>query len=298
MLVFLHIDDATDEEADNGFDEKAGMIQACSWDLLEAADREEGAILLDDEGRRVTEELGSGIVINLTYDMATYRVILYGPEPSQPSSSAASQQPQSILPLLLTKTPIPLTKRIVTFLLDTFDIRISPLKLPQLLLHQTLESYLDILYRYTSPLSLARRIAFLKNALKDVKMTLSFSTPITPHLRTLELDIPAETVCNLIEASISGKTSFMLEMAVHLEHHTGMHLPLPANKDTQSDDIEKLIRISKMVCHAFALSGDGRFKIVEKAHRAAKVENLGHAVREANEMLLASLLAEAGRSPG
>jgi Kinetochore complex Sim4 subunit Fta1 len=297
MLEFLHID-VTDEEAENGFDEKAGAIQACTWDLLEAAEREEGAILLNDEGHRVTEELGSGIVINLTYDMAAYRVILYGPAPSQPSSLAALQQPQPILPLLLTKTPIPLTKQIVTFLLDTFDIRISPLKLPQSFLHHTLESYIDILYRYTSPLSLARKIAFLKNALKDVKMTLSFSTPITPHLRTLELDIPAETVYNLIEASISGQTSFMQEMAVHLEHHTGMHLPLPANKDTQSDDIEKLIRISKIVCHAFALSGDGRFKIVEKAHRAAEIENLGHAVREANDMLLASLLAEAVKSPG
>jgi Kinetochore complex Sim4 subunit Fta1 len=297
MLDFLHID-ATDVEADNGFDEKAGVIQGCSWDLLEAADRDEGAILLDKEGRRVTEELGSGILINLTYDMATYRVVLYGPAPSQPSSSAASQQPQSILPLLLTKTPIPLTKRIVTFLLDTFDVRISPLKLPQVLLHHTLESYIDIIYRYTSPLSLARRIAFFKDALKDMKMTLSFSNPVTPHLRTLELDIPAETVCNLIEASISGKTSFMQKMAAHVEHHTGMHLPLPANKDTQSDDMEQLIRISKIVCHAFALSGDGRFKIVEKAHRAAEMENLGHAVREANEILLASLLAEAVRPPG
>jgi Kinetochore complex Sim4 subunit Fta1 len=298
MLDFLHID-ATDEEADNGFDEKAGAIQACSWDLLEVADRDEGAILLDDEGRRlVTEELGSGIVINLTYDMATYKVVLYGPAPSPPSSSATSQQPTSSLPLLLTKTPIPLTKRIVTFLLDTFDIRISPLKLPQSLLHRTLESYIENLYRHTTAMSLAPRSAFLKNALKDIKMTLSFSTPITPHLRTLELDIPAETVCNLIEASISGKTSFMQEMAVHLEHHTGMHLPLPANKDPQSDDTEQLIRISKIICHAFALSSDGRFKIVEKAHRAAEVENLGHAVRGANEMLLASLLAEAARSPG
>jgi Kinetochore complex Sim4 subunit Fta1 len=297
LLDFLHID-ATGEEADNTFDEKVGAIRECSWGLLEAADREEDVIVVDGEGRRVTEELGSGIVINLTYDTATYRVILYGPTPSQSSNPAASNQQASTLPLLLTKTPIPLTKRLFTFLLDTFDIRITPVKLPQSVLHSTLESYIEILYRYTTSMSLARRSAFLASALKDIKITLSFNGPITPHLRTIDTDIPADTVCNLVEASVSSKTSFMQVLAVHLEHHTGIQLPLHADGDGGSRDLEQLIRISKIVCHAFALSGDGRFKIVEKARSAAEVEKLGSVIREANEMVLASLLSEAVKAPG
>jgi hypothetical protein len=297
LLDFLHID-ATGEEADNTFDEKVGAIRKCSWDLLEAADREEDAIVVDGEGRRVTEELGSGIVINLTYDTATYRVILYGPTPSQSSSPAVSNQQTSTLPLLLTKTPIPLTKRLFTFLLDTFDICIRPVKLPQSVLHSTLESYIEILYRYTTSMSLARRSAFLASALKDIKITFSFNGPVTPHLRTIDTDIPADTVCNLVEASVSSKTSFMQVLAVHLEHHTGIQLPLYADGDGGSRDLEQLIRISKIVCHAFALSGDGRFKIVEKARSAAEVENLGSVIREANEMVLASLLSEAVKAPG
>ena len=294
---FLHID-VTGEEADNTFDEKAGAIQECSWDLLEASDREEGAILLDNEGVRITEELGSGILINLTYDTATYKMILYGPTPSQPSKSTTSNQPTPMLPLLLAKTPVPLSKRLFTFLLDTFDIRISPLKLPQSLLHSTPESYIEMLYRYTMSMSIARRSVFLKGSLKDIKITISFSAPISPHLRTIDVEIPADTVCNLIEASMSSKTSFMQVLAVHLEHHTGMHLPLPANKDRQTEEVEPCIRITKFVCHAFALSGDGRFKIVERAYSAAEVENLGSVVREANVMVLSSLLAEAVKAPG
>ncbi|KAF7509390.1 hypothetical protein GJ744_008113 [Endocarpon pusillum] len=294
---FLHID-VTGEEADNTFDEKAGAIQDCSWDLLEASDREEGAILLDNEGVRIAEESGSGILINLTYDTATYKMILYGPTPSQPPDSTASNQPTAMLPLLLTKTPVPLSKRLFTFLLDTFDIRISPLKLPQTLLQSTSESYIEMLYRSTMSVSIARRSVFLKGSLKDIKITISFSAPISPYLRTIDADIPADTVCNLIEASMSSKISFMQALAVHLEHHTGMHLPLPANKDRQTEEVEPCIRITKFVCHAFALSGDGRFKIVEKAYSAAEVENLGSVVREANAMVLSSLLAEAVKAPG
>lgn len=302
LLDFLHIE-ITGPEAENTFDEKVGMIRECSWNLLEAADREEDAILLDRDGRRVTEEVGSGIVITLTYDTAIYRVILCGPLPPQPSNSAAlNQRESSVLPLLLTKTPILLTKRLLNFLLDTFDIRISPLKLPQTLLHSTLESYITILYRRTTSMSPARRGEFLKTALKDVKISVAFSAPITPHLRSIDADIPADTVCNLIEASTSSRTSFMKVLAVHLEHHTGLRLPLPAEAsgggDGDTSDIERLIRISKIVCHAFALSGDGRFKLVEKAVSAAEAENLGEVVREANKMVLACLLTAAVKTPG
>ncbi len=294
---FLHIN-LTGEEADNTFDEKAGAIQECSWDLLEASDREEGAILLDNEGLRIAEELGSGILISLNYDTVTYKVILYGPTQSQPPISTASSRSTTMLPLLLTKTPVALSKRLFTFLLDTFDVRISPLKLPQSLLHSTLESYIEMLYRNTVSMSIARRSAFLKGALKDIKISLSFSAPISPHLRTIDADIPADTVCNLIEASMSSKTAFMQVLSVHLEHHTGMHLPLAANEDRQTKEVEPYIRISKVVCHVFALSGDGRFKIVERAYSVAEVENLGNVVREANAMILSSLLAEAIKAPG
>lgn len=294
---FLHID-MGGPEADNAFDEKAGVIRKCSWELLEAADREEGAVLVDSQGRWVGEELGSGIVITLAYDVASYTVILLGPAPAQPSSSTASDVNIPTLPLLLTKTPIPLTKRLFTFLLDSFDIRISPLKLPQPHLSSTLEAYIRILYKNTTSMSLARRSGFLTSVLKDIKITLSFGTPVTPHLRTIDVDIPADTVCNLIETSMSSKTSFMQVLAAHLEHHTAIQLPLSLRGTDESGEAEQLVRISKMVSFAFALSSDGRFKIVEKAKSAAEVENLATVVREANEMVLASLLAQAIDPPG
>lgn len=298
-------------EAETAFDEKVGVIRGCTWRVIEEVgdkdqDEEDGE--RDGRGRAFggggAGEVGSGIVITLTYDTVVYRVILYGPSPShsQASGSASAvsryQHQTPTLPLLLTRTPIPLTKRLLTFLLDTFDIRISALKLPQSLLYSTLESYIQILYRNSTTMSSARRSGFLKSVLNDIKISLSFSAPITPHLRTLDFDIPPETVCNLIEESVASKSSFMQALAVHLEHHTGMQLPAPADKDSESESggVEQLIRISKFICHAFALSGDGRFKIVEKARSAAEVENLGHVVREANEMVLAALLEEAGKT--
>lgn len=300
LLDFLHVD-ATGPEAETTFDEKVGVIRDCRWDLLEAADREDDAILRHRDGRRNAEELGSGIVITLLYDTATYRVILCGPVSSQASHNPGVLNPQtSTLPLLLTKTPTPLTKRLLTFLFDAFDIRISPLKLPQALLHSTLESYIEILHRSTTTMSLTRRNEFLKTTLKDIRISLAFSAPIAPHLRTIDADIPADTVANLIDASVSSKTSLTKVLAVHLEHHTGLRLPLPADANADSDpvEVEQLMRISKIVCHAFAMSADGRFKIVEKAHTAAEAESLGKVVREANEMVLAALFAETFKAPG
>lgn len=297
LLDFLHIDAIAGPDTGNTFDEKAGALRKCSWDLLEAADREEGTVLLDNDGRRVAEEVGSGIVITLTYDMAIYRVILYGPLPPKQGVSAASNHQASKLPLLLTKTPLPLTKRLFTFLLDTFDIGILHLKLPEYLLHSTLESYIKILYRNISSMAPASRRAFLEGALKDLRISLSFSAPIAPHLRNIDADIPAETVCNLIEASVSGGTSFMRVLALHLEHHTGMPLPPPADRNCAAQEFEQLARVSKIVCHAFALSGDGRFKIMERAYSAAAIGNLEHVVREANQMVLAALLEEAVKAP-
>jgi Kinetochore complex Sim4 subunit Fta1 len=296
MQEFLHID-MVGEEAEITFDEKAGAIRKCHWELLEAADGEEGAFIVDSEGRRVTEELGSGIVITFVYDTATYTAVLYGPSPSEASSSAAANSETSSLPLLLTKTPVPLTKRIFTFLLDTFDVRISPLKLPQSLLQSTLESYITIITQYTTSMSLARRNGILKTILKDIKITLAFGPPVNPHLRTLDADLLADTVCNLIETANASRTSFLQVLSDHLAHHIGMELPL-AGAGNNAEDAQQMTRISKIVSNAFALSGDGRFKIVEKARSAAEVENMGIVVRQANEMVLGSMLAEAIRPAG
>lgn len=309
---FLHVD-VTGPEAEITFDEKAGAIRKCDWDLLEAADREQGAVLLDARGRPVAEEeVGSGIMVTLTYDAATYSVILCGPAASsQASSSALSdelhQSPSNLLPLLLTKTPMPLTKRIFTFLLDTFDILISPLKLPASLLDRTLESYIDTLCKHASHLSTARRDGFLNIVLRDIKITFSFGAPVAPSLRTLDADIPANTVCNLIQESLSTKTSFMRVLAIHLLQHTGLRLPMLANSggvgdggdggddgdDGEAVRVDQIIRISKIVTQAFAMSGDGRFKLVEKARIAAESENMGGIVREANVEVLSALLEEA-----
>ena len=305
MQEFLHIDEAG-PEADNAFDEKVGAIKKVKWEVLEDVrdlDVEED---LDDGGRtggyvhmngsrggRAAgngNEVGSGIVVTLTYEAAEYRVILYGPAPGSASAS------DHALPLLLTKTPPLLSKRIFTFLLDTFDIRMSPFKVPDILLRQALESYIQILYKAISTFSGLRKTAFLSATLQDVKITLSFRPPVAPHLRSIDFDIQTDTVCNMIDTAVTNKVDFTQVLDSHINHYTAMQMDLPSaqgNEGSNTPEPEPLMWISKIVCNAFAISGDGRFKLVDKACRAADIDNLGTVVREANNMLLGRLLAQA-----
>lgn len=298
MQQFLHVD-LVGAEADNGFDEKAGRIRKCTWEVL--GDGMDGGAS-DDHGQ---SEQACGILIRLCYDMAEYSVVLYGPAgiltgtETNTSAERSLAQPPTLLPLFLTKTPITLTKRLVVFLFDNFELQITPFKMPRFFLTEALETYIEIIRRQTTPLSVSARNDLISSVVKDLKLSLSFAVPVAPQLRTLDIDVPSKTLCNLTDAAVAQDIPLLRVLAAHLEDHTGMKIPL-SKSDTVTSDVDEdkpLMRVTRIVCNAFALSADGRFKMIEQAHTLAQTQNLRSGMREANTMLLRRLLEESYRIP-
>lgn len=286
----LYIEDAG-PEAELAFDEKAGLIREVRWEILEdVRDDEE-----DDDAEtglgagRDGGGMGTGLVITLVYDAVRFMVVLYG------AASEASSSAGPTLPLLLAKAPHALSQRITTFLSDTFDVRVAPLQLPELFLHETMEAYLGKLYQSVATLSTESRATFISATIQDLKIVLSFKPPVSPHLRTLDITIPTETVCNLLETAVAQKSQLMSVLVEHVERLTAMKIPVPGENKQQGDEAEQLVQISRTACHAFTLSGDGRLKMQKKACNAAEILNRGQVVQEANGMLLGRLLAHAAR---
>jgi hypothetical protein len=117
------------------------------------------------------------------------------------------------LPLLLIKAPAGVAKK-VSAVLST-DVAVGPLKLPSSALETTLDSYLTDLHGQSSDLC--------KSVVRDVKVTFSVQAPVSPELRSIDIDLPAESVCAILDSHRSS--SFLEQLAVHLQRHTGLKIP-------------------------------------------------------------------------
>lgn len=211
--------------------------------------------------------------------------------------------------LILSKAPISHTKLITNFLSDTFNVSFDPLKLPSTLLSTSLQNYISTLSSPFSPNdggngdpAPEKRAAVLKAAIGTLKLTISFSGPVAPHLRTLDLSIPYDTVDTLQSAVSTGGDGFLDGLAHHIHLQTGLKLPLTVTaqngdggshvtQDTSTS--EPPLKLSKVAAAAFALSVDGRVRFAAKAiEHAVESEEL---VIQANIQLLEGIINEAKR---
>jgi len=216
-----------------------------------------------------------GCLITLTYDRTTCKFVLYTDS------------------IILAKAPAALTKRIISFLSEAFSLTITPLKLPTSTLQRTLQDYLINLHASLPP-------NHLQSAIGTLKLTLSFSGPISPHLRTLDIDVPYDTMQHLLSSASTTQMSFLAELAKHIQSRTGLKIPLSVPKDpneghssTDSTDENATIRISRISCSAFAISVEGRLKFSISAVDGA-IEH-GDVVKNANEQILQRIVDKASQ---
>ncbi|OJJ44407.1 hypothetical protein ASPZODRAFT_18600 [Penicilliopsis zonata CBS 506.65] len=239
---------AADEEALS----KTGALKACTWEPID---------IPDEDGQSSI----SGISIVLEYENAVYKAALLAGRDGQGSRG---DNATTALPLLLTRLPNALRQTVTTFLSATFDVYCALLRLPPYFLCTGLERYLHNLTGGSSgpvmdPSSDPRFI--LEDVVKEMQLTLSFSQPIAPSLKSLNVNVPRESFSQFVlpstNAPAASKTPFLTSLGTYLETHLAMKLDLD-DLSGQKTLAHQYIRLSKVACSAFVLGTEGRLKLV------------------------------------
>ncbi len=246
------------------------------------------------------------ISVVLNYDRAIYKFILYS------NTSTASPGTKVGMPLLLAKAPAVVTRRFLSFTVETFHVTIHPLKLPNNCLASTISVYIARLYSSFETVSGATSmLSLLKDTIGNVKLSISVNpgsangADIAQHLRTMDLDVPAETLYQLLTlppppafAREYKHCGFLLSLQHHIHQRTGLILPLLPNSSTGDDVSEPPLKLSRIASASFALSAEGRLKFSSKTFEALETvpgldsgdENV---VKKANAQLLEAIVSEA-----
>ena len=263
---------------------KAGFLTECTWEALPTwsywsaeqplpEDSEQRATALDPEN-------ALGILITLEYENITYKAALL----AGPAGYHDQRTELTHLPLLLTRLPSSLRQTFTSFLSSNFDTRYSTLRLSSSFLSGELERYVANLTgaERRSVESDASR-AVIERILKETQITLSFSASVAPALKTLDVNLPRESLATLYfhgskmgprkGVGSSGTTSnapssspFMTALSSYFESNLAMKLDLGNGPKTQ-DSGPKLVRLTKVACGAFVLGGEGRIKLLANPGR-------------------------------
>lgn len=324
--------------------EKIGGLRGCNWVPLKRYAGQKRKRGRDDDGDEMDsyQSMGSndvpveGVMAMLTYDKATYKFVFYAAttqQSVQPKSTKSSRKDKNTnpLPLLLMKSNASLSRHFVAFLENTFNVTVTPLKLPATLLQQTLQQYITFLYGSLQPVrSLQFTESILRDTIGNLKITLATNIAhpngpeIAKGLRSMDIDVPSETLHQLLAAptakATNGRssataanttTSFLVGLCDHIHEKTGLILPLPpltttnGNHGTDStanerEEDEPPLKITRISTSAFAISSEGRLKLSSKAVEALDaVEGLGsgeeNLVRLANVGMIDEVVQEALR---
>jgi Kinetochore complex Sim4 subunit Fta1 len=248
--------------------------------------------------------------VTLEYDNATYKAaLLVGPDVlSQRDDRTGS----TYLPVLLTRLPGPLRQSFLSFLGTAFDTYPSVLRLPSSFLCARLEAYTASLTQTppsrddegnrsrrssSSDASVAANDittstttsrAVLEGVMKDVQLTLAFSPPVAPALKTLDVHVPRESFASFTvgdnasntaqkisppqppepssgEGQAQASVPFLNSLTTYFERHLAMKLDLggtpSSDRGASGLDVRQPVRFSKVACSAFVLGAAGRIKI-------------------------------------
>jgi hypothetical protein len=298
--------------------EQLGGLTRCTWNNLTTRDSSRKGT----KRKRDTDDAEAGTLhglkISLFYEKKTYNFILY----ASPSSVASGQKipNSSTSTVLLAKSSSSVLKRFFSYLDDTFSISQSyPLKIPSSVLQQTLENHVTTITSiFDIGLPEIQRDDAMTSALGTIKVTLSFSAPVAPGLKTLDIAIPANTVLTMCKTACEDRDvrreshgKYCLEyLANEIHQKTGLKLPLSGVDDGQVlpaiESVKELpIRISRISTASYALSSDSRVKLAAKSvnqvnsgcdnDRDNDDKNPANIIRRANQNLLNVVLEEARR---
>lgn len=252
---------------------RAGVLQDCRWTLLGNerawAEQDGGGGVYEADDVRVDEI--AGVLAEIQYEKSTYTAVMLR---SWQEKEAVTDEGFTHLPLLMTRMPAPLRETFLDYLSTTFDTRPSPIKLSSAFLTSSLENYLQDL---TSGGDRLQSSTNLTTIVKDIQLTLVFSPPVAPSLKSLEITISQDDILRFItrgkklvqhqqtpeDTTLLRKRKFssienqdlarLGPFTAALSRYTNAHLAMPL---THSD-----ISISKIACGIFVLGAEGKVKI-------------------------------------
>ncbi|CAG8404354.1 unnamed protein product [Penicillium salamii] len=252
VLAGIQLDTGTDTNALS----KTGALKDCLWQPISPSREASASHAL------------SGILVTLEYENIVYKAALLTDSSNELKGSTA-------LPLLLTRFPTVLRQTFLAFLSANFDTYVSPLRLPSNFLCAGLETYISSLQR-----------AKTVDAIRELQLTLSFSSSIAPDLRSLNVNVSRAALADMLHAKTPDRgqsleqklrSPLISNLTSYLDEHLAMKLDLDG-----SDQVKQHVRLSKVVCASFVLGGEGRVKLAV----ADKDDDETKSALEAGETLL------------
>ncbi|RAO64645.1 uncharacterized protein BHQ10_000657 [Talaromyces amestolkiae] len=275
---------------------KAGALVDCRWEFISTNDYLDHNEEDDEDGNESQIEMGScmGIFVTLEYEHIAYRAaLLTTPDGYAPESKDKRRKQSTHLPLLLTRMPTALRNTFTEFLTSSFDAYCSTLQLTPKFLSMILEATITYLARSGS--SRQASSVILEQVLKETQLTLSFGREIAPGLKTLDVNLPRETLSTFARGARDKTTShFSTSLAQYMDQHLAMKVDL-GNTKNDADDVQH-VWLSKVATGTFVLNTEGRFKLIDTSTPQNQEEgqtNVQRLTRSANEQILTSLVRRA-----
>ncbi|KAL5336104.1 kinetochore complex Sim4 subunit Fta1-domain-containing protein [Aspergillus crustosus] len=256
-----------------------GALQSCTWEPVSTL-----SFLNIRQDSQEKDQIPAGLLITLTYETTIYKAALLAPSNSTDSSqensksrkrtrASTSSSTSTYLPLLLTKLPKPLRESFLAFLSANFDAYISVLKISSAALCDVLEEYVSSLTSTPTPASpTADTEGLIGDIIREMHLTLSFAPPIAPSLKTLNVNIPRDTFGKFLRGSESGLEegtgkSVLSGLSGYLRDHLALNIGLPVpgpSEKSGSSLVGARVRLTRVACTGFVVTGEGRVKVVAK----------------------------------
>lgn len=274
---------------------KAGALVDCRWEFISTNDyvdiNED-----DDDANKPSIEMEEcmGIFITLEYEHIAYRAaLLTSPDGYVPTSKDKRRKQSTHLPLLLTRMPTALRNTFIEFITTTFDAYCSTLHLPPQFLCRILEATITYLSR--SENSQQASSAILEQVLKETQLTFSFGREVAPALKSLDVNLPRETLSTFARGARDRNTSyFSTSLAQYMDRHLAMKVNLENTKEDAGN--VQHVWLTKVATGTFVLSTEGRFKLIDMSNPQDLEEEqttVQRLIRSANEQILSSLVQRA-----
>ncbi|KAJ5103576.1 CENP-A-nucleosome distal centromere subunit CENP-L [Penicillium argentinense] len=253
---------------------KTGALRRCHW----------LPISTESSAGRATFP---GILVTLEYENIIYKAALLA-DPNN-TSGLNEREGSTFLPLLLTRFPNALRQTFISFLSANFDTYCSTLRLPSNFLCTGMETFIDELRGFASQ---STANAIIEDTIKELQLTLAFSPPIAPALRSLNIGISRNSLIDFLRDGVGkskGKQKARSPLISNLTAYLEKHLAMKLDSDgSAGNEVAKHVRLSKVACAAFVLGGEGRMKLVV-AEQPEDDEEILPAQRASETLLLAAI---------
>lgn len=312
-------------------EEKAhlGDLKACTWKRFKGLSQDDNHTNTNKKRKRGDddeEELQStGLLISLLYEKKVDRFVIYATSSSVSSkrsrsrsrSNSTAQNRPATSPeqnaVLLSRLPPATLKAVINYLSEKFSIDdIHLCTISSSFIQSSLENYLRATYGKILSTSYEQEFGkqIFKSFVGNMKVTIAFSPPVAPKLKSSELTIPPPTTlnfCQITHAKAPGQSSTKLEpfletLGTCVAARTGLLLPIHQQQQQQyrlqreTPDVpgipeyKPVMQVSKISMRSYGISSDGRLKFESRVLDVLEREGDANFISLANQNLLHALV--------